>query len=136
MKAIIEYSRIKEVEIKKIDVTPKKRISPIYIQTLFIVMIITIFCLPSDIGEYLGISYSMIVYFIKFIIDKKRKEQFDYLPDPDINYVDIPYKNKLQAIDFKVTIHPETNPVRIMQDESYRKYILSNYSDSLLNEIL
>ena len=134
MKAIIEYSKIKEVEIKKIEIKKTPTIY-IYLRSLFIIMIIIILRLDCEIAVPIGISFALLVYLCKFIRDKKRKEQFSFLPDPDKNYVDIPYKTKLQAIDFKVTCHPETNPVRIMQDESNRKYIFSNTSDSIFNII-
>ena len=135
MKAIIEYSNLKEVEKKKIDVSVTK-VSHQYIQFCFIVYLIIFICIPNFVGVPLGISFSAFIYFIKYIIDKKQKEQFSFLPEPDKNYIDIPYKSKLQAIDFKITCHPECNPVRIMQNESNRLYVFSNTSDSLINKIL
>ena len=135
MKAIIEYSNLKEVEKKKIDVSVTK-VPHHYIQFCFIVYLIIFICIPNFVGVPLGISLSAFIYFIKYIIDKKQKEQFSFLPEPDKNYIDIPYKSKLQAIDFKITCHPESNPVRIMQNESNRLYVFSNSSDSLINKIL
>ena len=136
MKAIIEYSNLKEVEKKKIDVSVTTRVSHQYIQFCFIVYLIIFICIPNFVAVPLGISFSAFIYFIKYIIDKKQKEQFSFLPEPDKNYIDIPYKSKLQAIDFKITCHPESNPVRIMQNESNRLYVFSNTSDSLINKIL
>ena len=136
MKAIIEYSNLKEVEKKKIDVSVTARVSHQYIQFCFIVYLIIFICIPNFVAVPLGISFSAFIYFIKYIIDKKQKEQFSFLPEPDKNYIDIPYKSKLQAIDFKITCHPESNPVRIMQNESNRLYVFSNTSDSLINKIL
>ena len=135
MKAIIEYSKIKEVEIKKIEI---KKIPTVYIylRCFFIIMIISLLYVDCEYGVPIGISFVVLVYLFKFLKDKKRKEQFTFLPDPDKNYVDMPYKTKLQAIDFKVTCHPEANPVRIMQDESNRRYVFSNTSDSILIKLL
>ena len=135
MKAIIEYSKIKEVEIKKIEIKKTPTVY-IYLRFFFIIMIITLLAIDCEYGVPIGIYFVLSVYLCKFIKDKKRKEQFTFLPDPDKNYVDMPYKTKLQAIDFKVTCHPEANPVRIMQDESYRKYVFSNTSNSILNNLI
>ena len=49
--------------------------------------------------------------------------------------IEIVYKNKLQAINSKVTCHPECNPVRIVQTESNRLYTLYNTSDSILTTL-
>ena len=135
MKAIIEYAKIKEVETKKIE-TKKTPTSYIYLRSFFIIMIIILLDLRCEYAVPYGIYFVLLVCAIKFCKDKKRKEQFTFLPEPDKNYVDMPYKTKLQAIDFKVTCHPEANPVRIMQDESNRRYVFSNTSDSILIKLL
>ena len=133
MKAIIEYSAIKEVEKKKIELQAEKKPSLFAQLALFFVCLIFLFW-PNDaagFGVGFGIFISFTVFLIKYILDKRNKLQFSFLPVSDNNYVDIPYKTKLQAIDSKVTCHPECNPTRIMQNESNRLYVLSNSSGSL-----
>ena len=130
MKAIIEYSAIKEVEKKKFEFVEPRTTSLSLQISAFIFLII--FCFIPNVGAVpFGISLSILIFFIKYVIDKQRKLQFSFLPQPDYNYVDIIYKTKVQAIDAKITCHPECNPVRIMQNESNRLYVLSNSSNSL-----
>ena len=75
---------------------------------------------------------SIVEAIIKFIKNKISKEKFLFLPSPEKNYIEIPYKSKMKAIDAKVTCHPECNPTRIMQNDSNRLYVFSNSSDSFL----
>ena len=82
--------------------------------------------IPNKYACYSGLVLCILIYLSKFLYDKKRNEQFLFLPEPESNYIEIPYKTKLQAIDAKITCHPESNPVRIMQDESNRLYEFSN----------
>ena len=130
MKARIEYSKTKQVDIIKIPPN-QETCPPCLTRFLLILFLISYLFIPNKYACYSGLVLCILIYLSKFLYDKKRNEQFLFLPEPESNYIEIPYKTKLQAIDAKITCHPESNPVRIMQDESNRLYEFSNYSDSL-----
>ena len=129
MKARIEYSKAKQVDIIKI---PTEQTYPQCLtRFLLIIFLISYLIIQNEYACYSGLALIFIIYLSKLVYDKKRNEQFLFLPEPDSNYIEIPYKTKLQAIDAKITCYLESNPVKIMQDESNRLYLLSNSSGSL-----
>ena len=133
MKSRIDYIRLSEHKKKKID-SEKKKYKYVYMLYAFLSYIIILF-IGTEISVGLGIGINVYLYVLKIIIDRFKKLQFNYLPLPEDNYIEIPYKTKLQAIDAKITCHPESNPVRIMKNDSNRLYVFSNTSGSKITII-
>jgi MFS superfamily sulfate permease-like transporter len=127
-----EYSKLKEVKLVEIEQKSRKKHRLI---SLIVILVLTILVnyIPESAGIYFGIFISLFLFITKVIIAKLNKEKFLFENRIDDNYIEIVYKNKLQAINSKVTCHPECNPVKIMQAESNRLYRLSNISDLLLS---
>ena len=131
MKAIIDYTKLKEFEKKKIEIEsqpPPKGLPLLIIPTILVIFYFT----GAEANCIIGGIITIWGAITKFIINKVSKEQFLFLPTPEKNYIEIPYKSKMKAIDAKVTCHPECNPTRIMQNDSNRLYVFSNSSDSFL----
>jgi hypothetical protein len=132
--SVIDYAKLqayqKEID-KKEEENEKNNYTLLY-QIIIVLTVLTMLIkLEPIINVYIGTLVSMITFMIKFIISKKKKEKNYFLPEPEKNYVEIPYKIKSQAIDAKVTCHSECNPIKYMRDESNRIYIIYNSSDSL-----
>ena len=136
MKERIDYSKLRVVDTLKIQtvVITKNRSyfkSQLFLMILFLILLFNRYEFSIPLGSnivFFVLLYKCIRYCVK-------REKFNFLPEPDKNYIEIPYKNKLRAIDAKVTCHPEANPVKIVQDESYRSYRLSNSSNSLIGSL-
>ena len=98
---------------------------------LFLILLFAPYYFSFAFGGF--IVFYVLLY--KCIRDCVRKEKFNFLPEPDKNYIEMPYKNKLEAIDAKVTCHPESNPVKIVMNDSNRLYTLSNASNSFIGAL-
>ena len=129
-----EYSKLKEVKLVEIEEKSRKKHR---LKSLIAISVLTFLVnyIPDSSGIYFGIFISLFLFIIKVVLTKLNKEKFLFENRIDDNYIEIVYKNKLQAINSKVTCHPECNPVKIMQAESNRLYRLSNTSDSLVSFI-
>ena len=122
MKAIIDYTKLKEFERKKLEIEspPPPKGIPLLI---ILVTLITFYFAGAEANCIIGGVISIWGAITKFIINKVSKEQFLFLPSPEKNYIEIPYKSKMKAIYAKVTCHPECNPIRIMPNDSNRLYL-------------
>ena len=58
-----------------------------------------------------------------------------FLPPFDLNKINISQEKKQEAINYKVTNFEETDPIRIMEESSGKKYLLYNTSNSYLKYI-
>ena len=52
-----------------------------------------------------------------------------------VNKINISQEKKQEAINYKVTNFEETDPIRIMEESSGKKYLLYNTSNSYLKYI-
>ena len=129
---IIDYSKLKETKIVEIEQRPSKKYR---LSSLIFIFTITFIQTLGSFGLYTGFFSSLFLFFIKYLRNSLNNEKFIFLSQIDDNYIEIVYKNKLQAINSKVTCHPECNPVRIVQTESNRLYTLYNTSDSILTSL-
>ena len=133
MKSIMDYSKLQLKETKKIKVVKTYTYSTKYFMLQILILILFLSILSSYFAWYGALLLCTCLFISKLIRDCCKKQRFNFLPEPDKNYIEMPYKNKFQAIEAKVTCHPESNPVRIMQNESNRLYVLSNTSGSLFS---
>ena len=130
---IVDYSKLKEVRLVEIELKENKKLR--LVSLIVLITLVSSQFYPGPGAIAFGIFISLVIYLSKYIANKISKQQFIFISQLDNNYVEIVYKNKLQAINSKVTCHPECNPVRIVQHESNRLYTLSNISDSMLKSI-
>ena len=130
---VLDFSKLKELKLLEVETTTKQklRFTSFFI---FITCSITMGVL-GQYGHFFGIGICLLLFATKVTANLFSKEQFLFLSNKDSNYVEIVYKNKLQSVNAKVTYHPESNPVRIMQSESNRLYTLTNTSGSILKVI-
>ena len=54
--------------------------------------------------------------------------QFSFLPPFELNKINNSQEKKQEAINNKITYFEETNPIRIMEDNNKKKYLLMNTS--------
>ena len=129
-KHIIDYTKLKLYETKS---DKKEEEQKIYLplQILIILLTIILLCFGSTITANVGTFISIVAFLVKFIKGKLKKEKLYFLPEPEDNYVEIQYKIKTQAIESKVTCHPECSIIKYVRDESNRKYYIYNTSNSI-----
>ena len=129
----IDYSKLKELRVVEIEKRPNKKYR---LLSLFLFIVLTSTQLiDGSLGVWVGIFSSLFICCYKVLRSIVTKEKYLFFSQIDDNYIEIVYKNKLQAINSKVTCHPECNPVRIVQTESNRLYTLYNTSDSILTSL-
>ena len=129
----IDYSKLKELRVVEIEKRPNKKYR---LLSLFLFIVLTSTQLiDGSLGVWVGIFSSLFIFCYKVLRSIVTKEKYLFFSQIDDNYIEIVYKNKLQAINSKVTCHPECNPVRIVQTESNRLYTLYNTSDSILTSL-
>ena len=129
----IDYSKLKELRVVEIEKRPNKKYR---LLSLFLFIVLTSTQLiDGSLGVWVGIFSSLSIFCYKVLRSIVTKEKYLFFSQIDDNYIEIVYKNKLQAINSKVTCHPECNPVRIVQTESNRLYTLYNTSDSILTSL-
>ena len=137
MKSIMDYNKLQLVETQKVQTVVTIKTTPSYFKSQLSVMILLLILIFAPYPFSIGLG-SFIVFWVllfKCIKDSFNKSKFNFLPEPDKNYIEMPYKNKLEAIDAKVTCHPESNPVKIMMNSSNRVYSLSNNSNSFIGAL-
>ena len=133
MKSRMDYSKIQLFETKPIKEVKKIDYSSFKYKFMMLILAITILSIKYEIIVPAGVGLSLFIFLTKFLVDKIRNKQFNFLPEPDKNYIEMPYKIKLEAINAKVTCHPESNPIRIMRNESNRLYTFANSSGSFIS---
>ena len=129
-KHIVDYTKLKLYETKNVKKEEEQKFY-LPLQILIILLTIISLCFGSTFTANVGTFISIIIFMVKFIKSKLKKEKFYFLPDPEDNYVEIQYKTKTQAIESKITCHPECSVVKFVRDESNRKYYIYNTSNSL-----
>ena len=136
MKSVMDYSQLQVVETHKVQTVTTVK-TPTYYKSQFTVMILLLILIfgPYSISILIGSIIVFYVFFYKCIKNRCSTSKFNFLPEPDKNYIEMPYKTKLEAIDAKVTCHPESNPVKIMMNSSNRVYSLSNNSNSFIGAL-
>ena len=122
----IDYDSLHQIDSftiqKKTKFTEKKVI------LLFPLILIFIFVLDYRIGIYFSIYLNIYIFLIKFVVDKMKNIQFSFLPPFELNKINNSQEKKQEAINNKITYFEETNPIRIMEDNNKKKYLLINTS--------
>ena len=74
------------------------------------------------------LSLNISAFWTKFLADKIRGIKMPFLPPFDENKI-YSSEKKQEAINYKVTHFEETNPIRMMEERTGKKYLLYNTSN-------
>ncbi len=128
-----DYSSLRQVDIIKVE--EKKTKSYTKVIYLFPLIFIFIFLFDYKIAISVSLGLNPLILSIKILIDRFNNVQFLFLPPFTLNKNYSSQEKKQEAINYKVTNFDETNPIRIMEDNSGKRYSFYNTSNPYLNFI-
>ncbi len=125
------YASLHQIDILK----KEKNESHKKVILLYPLIIVFIFFLEYKWAIKISLVFNISVFCMKFLADKISGIQMAFLPPFDLNKINISQEKKQEAINYKVTNFEETDPIRIMEESSGKKYLLYNTSNSYLKYI-
>ena len=127
-----DYSSLRQVDITKAEKQKESYTKVIY---LFPLIFFFIFVFDYKTALSLSLTLNAIIFPLKILSDKLHNIQFPFLPPFKLNKINTSQEKKQEAINYKVTNFEETDPIRIMEESSGKKYLLYNTSNSYLKYI-
>lgn len=125
------YASLHQIDILK----KEKNESNKKVILLYPLIIVFTFIFDYKLAIICSLGFNISVFCMKFLADKIRGIQMAFLPPFNLNKINISQEKKQEAINYKVTNFEETNPIRIMEERSGKKYLLYNTSNSYLKYI-
>ena len=96
---------------------------------LYPLVIVFIFILDYKTAIITSLGFNISIFCSNFLADKIRGIKMAFLPPFEKNNINISQEKKQEAINYKVTNFEETNPIRIMEERTGKKYLLYNTSN-------
>lgn len=128
-----DYSSLRQVDIIKLEEKKTKTYRKVIY--LFPLILIFIFLFDYKIAISFSLALNPSIFLIKLLIDKFNNIQFLFLPPFTLNKINTSQEKKQEAINYKVTNFDETNPIRIMEDNSGKRYSFYNTTNPYLKYI-